>query len=100
MVLGLPRAPHRVTLELRGRMGNLEVQFGYQTADVVTSPDAAVGVGSFLAADGVAAPTAWTDLSAVTPGKQYIRFVLLTRNTSGTATNLGRVSAVVDAVGF
>ena len=90
----------RATLELRGKMGNIEVQFGCQTVDSTASPDAAVGVGAFITADGLGNPSAWADLSAITPGKQFIRFVFLTRDASGTTTNLARISAVVDYYGF
>lgn len=90
----------RATLEMRGKMGNIEVSFGYQTADATSSPDTAVGVGATITADGLGNPSAWGDLSGVTPGKQFIRFVLLTRNASGTTTNLARIGAVMDYVGY
>ena len=90
----------RATLEMRGKMGNLEVSFGYQTADSVASPDTAVQIGAYLSADGLGNPSAWSDISTITAGKQFIRFVLITRNTSGTTTNLARVGAVLDFVGF
>jgi len=88
----------RATLEMRGKMGNIEVKFAYQTADNVASPDTAAGVGAFITADGLGYPSAWADISSVTAGKQKIRFGVLTQNTSGTTTKLARISATLDYV--
>ena len=88
----------RATLEMRGKTGNIEVKFAYQTADSVASPDTGVGVGSFITADGAGYPSAWADISSITAGKQWIRFGVLTQNTSGTTTNVARIFASLDYV--
>lgn len=86
----------RATLEMRAKMGNIEVKFAYQTADSIASPDTAAGIGSFVTSDGAGYPSAWADISSVTAGKQWIRFGVLTQNTSGTTTNLARIWATLD----
>jgi hypothetical protein len=79
-------------IELRGKFGNLEVAFGYQTADVENSPDAAVAVTSYVASNGFTFRGSLTDISATTAGKRLIRVVILVKLSSGSTLDLGSVA--------
>ncbi|MCB9761267.1 MAG: hypothetical protein H6739_15605 [Alphaproteobacteria bacterium] len=89
----------RVTWELRGRTGNLEVTAGYQTADVENNPDSATAIGSYVSSDGMTYPSSgFTSVSANTEGKQLVRFGWMCKNSTGTDDSLGRVAGVVEVV--
>lgn len=88
----------RLTRELRARTGTLEVTVGYQTCDVVNSPNAAAALGTYLSADGVAFPSQWADIATETDGAQWVRFGWMVRNASGGGTSLsaGAVAASLE----
>jgi hypothetical protein len=76
---------------------NLTVAVGYQLAD--EDDELSWGAATLLSAAWVTATgstfdTAFTDLSALTQRK--LRFVLLVKNTTGSAIETGHVSAKID----
>jgi len=86
----------RTIVEFRERVGDLKVCIGYETADVPNNPGSHAKIGSLLASEGVTFPTAFTDISSATAGKQLIRFVWVTANDSSSDLNPGRVAGVVE----
>ena len=87
----------RGTLEMREKMGNIEVGIGIQTANVENAPDATPTVVlARKTTDGVHYGDDYTGVASATKGKQLMRFVWLTANTSGSDLNFARVGGFVD----
>jgi hypothetical protein len=88
----------RGEFELRARMNQLDVTLAYQTANVETSPDAAVPFGAARSSDGIEFPTGYAPTTTKTDGKRQKRFGFFVKNTTGTAISMGRVAAVLELI--
>lgn len=86
----------RGTLEMAWHTGNAEVSLGYQTANVETSQDSPLTVGSYATTDGVLFPSGFTDISGNTLGKQMVRIGWMVKLTSGTTQAFAYVGGKVD----
>ena len=84
--------------ELISPMTNLSVEFGYQTANVENSPDAAISLGSAQTAAGLSYGTI-TDISAATAGKRLVRFGFLGTNSAAASLVMGRCGGYVEYKG-
>lgn len=74
----------------------LNVALGYQTCDVPNSVDTPVAATSYQTANGMYYGTAFTDISANTLGKQWVRIVWMVKLTSGSTLATASVSGSVD----
>ena len=89
-------AKFRGSFEIRGINGVLNVALGYQTCDVPNSVDTPVAVTSYQTSNGMYYGTAFTDISANTLGKQWVRIVWMVKLTSGSTLATASVSGSVD----
>ena len=63
-------------------MSELQVAPGYQTADQEDDPGSDTTLGSQTSSEGMKYPTAWTDVSSNTEGKQLFRPVWRVSNAA------------------
>ena len=84
-------------LEVAGRIGNILVAGGWQTADVENSVAASGEVGIYQNGDGVRYPTdnGLEDISTATTGRQLIRFGYWVKLASGNTISFARVWSVL-----
>lgn len=74
----------RVYLEVRNRIGNIEIVPTLEFSNnVLTSGNTLVELGSYVSAEGISNPSAFTDVASSAAAAQWVRFGYTTRNTSG-----------------
>ena len=88
----------RGTFELRALLGDLTAALAYQTCNTDSSLDSAVALGSWATAEGFTYPTAVTDISSATDGKQLIRFGWLVKNTSTSNQTMATVAGTIEII--
>lgn len=89
----------RDSLETRNMMaGNvMNIAIGYQTCNTPDSPDAAVALASVRTSDGLTWPVAYTDQSATTNAKQFIRGGYLVKNASDSTVRQAWASGMIES---
>jgi hypothetical protein len=85
----------RGVIETMTLMTNFSVTLGYQLANVETSPQTAVPVGSAITTNTVSFGTL-ADISADIDDYQLIRFGFLTQNTQSATLIFGRAGGYVE----
>jgi hypothetical protein len=89
----------RDSLETRNMMaGNvMSIQITYQTCNTPDSPDAAVALASVRTSDGLTWPVAYTDESATTNAKQFIRGGYLVKNASDSTVRQAWACGMIES---
>ena len=88
----------RCSFELQARIGNIQVQAAYQTANDPRSPDTAVGFGDTVSTEGFEDPSDHEDVGATFKARQLYRLGFLCSNTSGSTLSLARVTGTLMTV--
>lgn len=81
----------RVPIEMRGRVGNIQIRAAYQSTNDQRTPGGASGFGGTLSAEGFEDPSSLEDVSAAFAGDEFWRMGLLCSNTSGSNFSAARV---------
>lgn len=85
----------RVPFEMRGRVGNIQIQAAYQSTNDPRTPGMATTFGGTLSAEGFEDPSSLEDVSSTFAGDDYWRLGFMCSNTSGTSFSAAHVQGTV-----